>query len=115
MARAAAKAQKPAPPARLGTTLEEVEEVIRQLKQDRRDAELDPAMTLRNRAVISTSLAAALRQLSRVRGETELTARQVIESPHFGRVLDALIVVLRPHREAWMAVRAELKRIVEAG
>jgi hypothetical protein len=96
------------------STREEFEELVSNLKQDRRDVESDPEMSARDRVPIAVALGAALRHLARVRGEGELTARVVMASPHFRRGLQVVVDAIRPHKEAFAAAHAALRALEEA-
>ncbi len=98
----------------VGGTVEELEAQIVRLKRWVAAADLDPAVTVRDKATVGSALTAALRLRARHRGEGEITESSVARSAPFRRAVSTIVAALKPYPDALRAVRGALAEI-EAG
>jgi transcriptional regulator with XRE-family HTH domain len=98
-------------PGTLGTTLAEVEANVLELKENLRRAKEDPKTSIQERMAITRTIDHALRHLSKVRGETEISRAQILRSPHWAALLEAISVALGPFPEAALAVAKAMREL----
>lgn len=78
------------------STVGEAEENVRRLRRACRKAEADPLVSARDQAALGSAMDRAVRQLSRLRGEDDVTELQLSRSEVFQRLKRDLVEGLRP-------------------
>lgn len=93
------------------TAAQTVARLSRELDRLDRDANA----TARERATVSTALVTATRLHARLSGALELTAQQIIRSPHWNDIVTALADALAPFPDAAHAASVALAKIGDRG
>jgi hypothetical protein len=113
-------APAPAPPAAapataladaVGTTLAECEANVLRLRRQAEAAAMDTLCSHRDRATVGAALNHAIRHLSKLRGEDELTEARITKSPAFARVFEVIREAAKPYPAACAAIAAAVAKL----
>lgn len=92
-------------------SLEQQEALVRDLDELLVAALADPTAGYRDRASVANAKDRALRTLSDMRGEGQVTEATILRSKAFGRIYAVVLDALKPHPSAAMAVAQALEAL----
>ena len=96
-------------PGLVGSSAEECEANVARLRHQAELLDRDPLVAPRDRTAAGAALNAALRHLSRLRGEDEITEARIARSAPYRRIVQTLRTALRPWPHALRAVADALE------
>lgn len=95
----------------LGTTLEMLETNLKGLQQIADEADDDEFCTTKDQTAARAAVTAAIKALSKARGEDALTPSKVIASPAWAEAWTVVLDALEPYREALLAVQTAFRKV----